>query len=130
MRLQVLLPTRQMLDEQIQKVSAESGNGSFTLLPRHIDLVTTIEPGLMTYTTSDGDEVPLAVDQGILVKRGADVFVSVNRAMRGEDLRTLRQTVEREFHELDEHERKVRAALADLQADLVRYFVELGEHTP
>lgn len=127
MRLQVLLPNRHLIDVKVQKVSAESGLGSFTLLPRHIDLVTTVVPGLLSYTTMDGEEVHLAVDEGILVKREADVFVSVNRAMRGEDLRALQQAVREEFHELDERERKARSVLADLQADLVRYFIELGE---
>ncbi len=127
MRLQVLLPDRRLIDAQVQKIFAESGMGFFTLLPRHIDLVTTIEPGLLTYTTMDEQEIHLAVDHGILVKRAADVLVSVNRAMCGEDLRTLQQVVRDEFHELDERERKARSALADLQADMVRYFIELGE---
>ncbi|NDJ77314.1 MAG: F0F1 ATP synthase subunit epsilon [Chloroflexi bacterium] len=127
MRLQVLLPHRRLVDEQVQKVSAESGMGSFTLLPRHIDLVTTIEPGLLAYTIVDGEEIHLAIDEGILVKRAADVLVSVNRAVRGEDLHTLRQAVQDEFRKLDEREREARAALAGLETDLVRYFVELGE---
>ena len=130
MRLQVLLPTHRFIDAQIQKISAESGNGSFTLLPRHIDLVTTIEPGLLVYTANENETIHLAVDEGILVKRGPDVLVSVNHAVRGEDLRSLQETVKHEFRELDERERKARAALADLEADLVRYFVELGDRVP
>lgn len=130
MKLQVLLPTHRLLDEQVQKISAESGAGSFTLLPRHIDMVTTVEPGLLAYTTVDGEEVHLAVDEGILVKRGGDVFVSVNRAVRGRDLRTLHETVRDEFRHLDEREHKARAALAGLEADMVRHFVRLGERAP
>jgi F-type H+-transporting ATPase subunit epsilon len=127
MRLQVLLPTQRLVDAPVTRVSAESGVGSFTLLPRHIDLVEAIRPGLLSFVTADGDEVHLAVDEGILVKRRDEVRVSTQNAIRGEDLRTLQQTVQREFHNLDERERKARAVLADLETDLVRYFVELGE---
>lgn len=130
MMLQVLLPTHRLINAQIQKVTAESEIGSFTLLPRHIDFVTTIEPGLLAFTDTEGKTVHLAVDEGILVKRGDDVFVSVNRAVRGDDLRSLQETVEREFRELDERERKTRAALAGLEADLIRRFVELGARAP
>lgn len=130
MRLQVLLPTHRLIDQEVQKISAESGNGSFTLLPRHIDFVTIIVPGVLSFVTAEGDEVHLAVDEGVLVKRHTYVWVSVNRAMQGKDLRTLQQTVESEFQDLDERERKSRAALAGLESDLVRYFVELGEDRP
>ncbi len=127
MRLQVLTPTQRLIDQEVQKISAESGNGSFTLLPRHIDLVTTIVPGLLSFVTTTGDEMHLAVDEGILVKRHGTVLVSVSRAMRGEDLHSLQQAVEKEFRQLDERERKARSALAGLESDLVRYFIELGE---
>jgi F-type H+-transporting ATPase subunit epsilon len=127
MRLRVLLPTRRLVDQPVQKISAMSGKGSFTLLPRHIDLVTTVEPGLLSFVTEEGDEIHLAVDEGILVKRADEVTVSTQRAVRGEDLHTLQATVEQEFRELDEQERKARAVLTDLETDLIRYFIELGE---
>ena len=48
----------------------------------------------------------MAVDEGVLIKTGPDVLVSVRRAIGGTDLGQLREAVEREFLTLDEHEQE------------------------
>lgn len=127
MRLLLLLPGETLLDEPVSKVIAEAaGDGSFCLLPRHVDQIAALVPGLLIYTTPAGEERYLAVDEGTLVKCGPEVRVSVRRAVIGSDLDGLRNTVEQEFERLDEHERSARSALARLEASVVRRFVELG----
>ena len=49
MRLTVLLPTEILVDEEVVKVVAEAQNGSFCLLPRHIDFVAALVPGLLSF---------------------------------------------------------------------------------
>jgi len=127
MRLRILLPTRILLDERVQKVSAEAENGSFTLLPRHIDFVTALRPGVLSCVLEDGTEVFLAVDESILVKRESDVLVSTLRAVRSDDLENLEALIETEFEHLDEHEKKARSALVGLETTMIRRFLELGE---
>jgi len=60
----------------------------------------------------------------VLVKAGADVLVSVRNAIGGTDLGQLRAAVEREFVNLDEGEKQVRAVLARLESGFVRRFAE------
>jgi F-type H+-transporting ATPase subunit epsilon len=127
MTLKVLALTEVVLDEEVTKVSAEAENGGFTLLPRHIDFVTALAPGLLSLEKPDGSEEFLAVDEGILVKVGPDVLVSTRQAVRGADLGTLYKTVEERFRAVDEEERQARAALTRLEADMVRRFSELRE---
>ena len=67
-------------------------------------------------------ETYMAVDGGVLVKAGADVFVSVRRAMRGTDLGQLRDTVEREFLTLDAREQSLRSVMAKLETGFLRRF--------
>ena len=55
------------------------------------------------------------MDEGVLVKTGADVLVSVRRALAGTDLGQLREAVEQEFLTLDEHEQSVRSVMAKLE---------------
>lgn len=128
MRLKVLLPTEILIDTAVTKVVAEAGNGSFCLLPRHIDFVTALVPGLLSFVTAAGQEEFVAVDEGTLIKCGAEVLVSTRNAVRGPDLGALRQTIEEQFRVLDERELLTRSALAKLEADLVRRFMELGRH--
>jgi F-type H+-transporting ATPase subunit epsilon len=127
MKLKVLLPSQILINEEALKISVEAENGSFTMLPRHIDFVAALVPGLLSFVDKDGEERFLAVNEGILVKCGSEVLVSSRDAVIGPDLGELRRTVEQHFTEFDEHEKVARAAVARLEADLVRRFMELEQ---
>ena len=125
MKLKVLLPYQVYAEiEGVSRMVVETPQGSFGLLPRRLDCVAVLEPGILTYETKAEGEVYIAVDEGILVKAGADVLVSVRNAIGGTDLGKLREAVAREFVNLDENERQVRAVLARLESGFVRHFTE------
>ncbi len=126
MQLKVLTPTDILVDEPVQKIIAEALNGSFCLLPRHIDFVTALVPGLLIFSDATGQENYLALDEGLLVKQGSLVRISSRRAVQGDDLAALRATVAEEFNQLDDKEKKLRSSLARLEADVMRHFIELG----
>jgi F-type H+-transporting ATPase subunit epsilon len=124
MRLLVLLPTNVLIDEEVTKVVAEAEDGSFCILPRHIDFVSAMVPGIFSFTSGDGEEEFLAVDEGILVKCASTVTVSTRMAIRSRDLGMLKRTVREEFRSLDEREKKTRTILAKLEADFARSVFE------
>jgi F-type H+-transporting ATPase subunit epsilon len=126
MRLKVTLPSRTVVDRAVIKVVAEGQDGSFCLLPRHIDMTAALVPGLLSFTAEDGAPGLLGVDEGVLVKCGGEVLVATLNAVRGDDLATLRAAVHERFVELDEHERIARTALARLEAGVVRRFLHFG----
>ena len=125
MRLRVHLPTHILMDVPVVKVIAEAQNGSFCLLPQHIDFVASLVPGLLAFTNTDGRDEYIAIDEGILVKNEGDVLVSVKSAVRGPDLGKLQAAVQERFQQLDEGERRARGTLARLEADFIRRFIEL-----
>lgn len=127
MRLRVLLPTEVLVDEEVFKVIAEAENGSFCLLPRHVDFVTALVPSVLCFYTGEGKENFAAVDQGVLVKCGRNVSVSTLNGVRGSDLEHLQDLIDERFLELDEHERRARTALARLEAGTLRRFREMQE---
>jgi F-type H+-transporting ATPase subunit epsilon len=127
MNLRILLPTRILIDIPVTKVIAEAENGSFCLLPQHVDMVASLVPGLLTFTNEDGKEEFAAIDEGVLVKHGPEVLVSVRDAVRGTDLGLLRLMITESFDALDEREKRARGALARLEADFVRRFIELRD---
>jgi F-type H+-transporting ATPase subunit epsilon len=127
MRLRILLPSMVLADTPARKVTAEGLHGSFTLLPRHVDFLAALVPGLLAYESAEGEESFAAVDGGLLVKYGPDVFISTARAVVGDDLATLRQTIDREFLAVDERERATRGVMARLEADFIRRFLDLGD---
>jgi len=123
MRLKVLLPTKVLIDEEVTKVVAEAEDGSFCILPRHIDFVAAMVPGIFSFTSGEGEEF-LAIDEGILVKCASTVTVSTRKAIRSRDLGMLKRTVQEEFRALDEREKKTRTILAKLEADFARSVFE------
>ena len=113
MTVKVILPSGVLLEQEALKVVAEAQNGSFGLLPRHVDFVAVLVPGILALTSQDGEETFLAVDEGILVKHGQEVLISTWNALEGK-LGELRQAVREQFGELDEREQQARLALEHL----------------
>ncbi len=121
MNLKVLLPFQIFAAKTgVSRIVAETRDGSFGILQHRLDCVAALAPGILTYETQSDGEAFVAVDEGVLVKAGPDVFVSVRRAMGGADLGQLREAVEREFLTLNEQEQSVRSALAKMEGDLIR----------
>jgi len=125
MKLKVLLPAEIFLTAEATKVVAEAENGFFCLMPQHVDFTSALVPGVMSFTTPAGKDEYLALDVGTLVKRGDDILVSTRNAFRGPELGHLKDIVIRQFEEIDEREKKARAAAAKLEVDLLRRFMEL-----
>lgn len=125
MNLKVLLPFQIFAEKPgVTRIVAETPDGSFGLLPHRLDCVAALVPGILIYETAAGGEVYVAVDEGVLVKTGPDVLVSVRRAITGADLGQLQDAVEQEFLTLNEHERGVRSVMAKLETGFLRRFVD------
>jgi len=125
MQLKILLPSRVFGEiAEVTRIVAEARGGSFGILPHRLDCVAALTPGILTYAVGKGSDIYVAVDEGVLVKTGTEVLVSVRRAVGGADLGQLRQSVEREFLTLDDQEKSVRTALAKLEIGLIRRFAE------
>jgi len=123
MSLSVLLPFGIFAKKTgVSRIVAETREGSFGLLPHRLDCVAALTPGILIYETESDGECFVAVDEGVLVKTGLDVLVSVRQALAGTDLGQLRDSVEQEFLNLDEHEQSVRLAMAKLETGFLRRF--------
>jgi F-type H+-transporting ATPase subunit epsilon len=127
MNLKVLLPFQVFAEKTgVTRIIAETREGSFGLLPHRLDCVAALAPGILIYEDeAEGEgEVYVAVDEGVLVKTGLDVLVSVRNAIAGTDLRQLREAVEREFLNLDEREQRVRSVLVKMESGFIRRLAE------
>ncbi len=126
MNLKILLPFQIFAEKTgVSRIVAETRDGSFGILPRRLDCVAALVPGILIYEQAAAGEVYVAVDEGMLIKTGPDVRVSVRNAFSGTDLQHLRETVEREFLHLDERAQSVRSVLAKMESDLIRRMATL-----
>ena len=108
----------------MKRIVAQTLQGSFGLLPHRLDCAAALAPGILTYETKADGEAYLAVDQGVLVKVGRDVLVSVRNAIGGTDLDQLHEAVKREFLSVDEQEKSVRVALAKMESGFIHRFMD------
>jgi len=121
MSLRLLLPFRVFAESaEVLRLVAETRQGSFGLLPHRLDCIAALAPGILVYETEAEGEVYTAIDEGVLVKTGLDVVVSVRNAIGGTDLDHLREAVEREFLSLNEREQGVRSVIAKMESGLIR----------
>jgi len=125
MKLKVLLPFEVFSEKgSVTRIVAETLEGSFGLLPNRLDCVAALVPGILMIETEDQEESYLAIDEGVMVKSGGDVLISVRNAIDGAGLGELREAVDQEFLTLGEHEASVRAVLARMESGFIRQLAD------
>ncbi|SDE97300.1 F0F1 ATP synthase subunit epsilon [Pseudomonas extremaustralis] len=128
MTLKVLLPFEIFaVEENVSRIVVETPEGSFGLLPRRLDCVAALVPGILSFQSETQGEVFLALDAGVLVKTGQTVVISARRAIRGDDLSRLHEAVEQQFLTLDTQEIAMRATMARLESGFMRRFASLHD---
>jgi len=125
MHLKVLLPFQVFSDQSgVSRIVAETRTGSFGILPHRLDCVASLAAGIFAYEIEANGLVYLAVDEGVLIKTGKDVLISVRNAISGGDLGQLRDAVEKRFLNLNEKERSVREIMEKMESDLISRLAE------
>lgn len=120
MNLKVLLPYKVYADvKNVTRVVAETNEGSYGFFPHRLDCVAALIPGIFTYETTEGREQYIAIDEGILVKEGLKVLISVRNAVGGTNLGKLHELIEKEFVKLDESEKIGHSIAAKLESGFI-----------
>ncbi len=128
MHMKILLPFGVFAEKTgVKRLIAETKGGALGLLPNRLDCVAVLVPGILTFETGQEGEQYVAVDEGVLIKAGDEVLISVRNAIGGVDLAELHDAVDKEFLSTNEAERHLRATLTKLEVDIVRRFAALKE---
>ena len=126
-RLNIMLPSEIFLEKEVLQVRAESHAGEFCLKPRHIDYVTSLVPGILSYMDLNKSSRFVAIDGGILVKEKEEVAVATRNAVEGE-LGTLVEIVRKMQDDFLEREKMNRSASAKLEIGFLKQFIRLSGH--
>lgn len=124
MRVRIIVPGKLFLDQEVDKITAPGAEGSFQILPRHIDVVWTLQSGILIVTTGEKDTY-FAINQGVLVKEKDLIQISSYQVVESTSLEELQETVEKNFRILDEEEKKLSRILDKLEADTLIRLAEL-----
>jgi F-type H+-transporting ATPase subunit epsilon len=127
MQLKILLPNKVFTTHKhVLRIIVETLEGSYGILPNRCDCAAALSPGILTFETDSGKETYIAIDQGIVVKKGHDVFVSVRQAIQGIGLSQLRETVKAEFLTLDAKQQEIRFAMDKLESGFLQRLTEFS----
>jgi len=120
MNLKILLPNKIFTEtKNVTRIVAETNDGSYGFLPQRLDCVAILVPGIFAYENETGGTHYLALDEGVLIKAGADVLVSVRNAIGGVDLGKLHESVKKDYVNLDEDEKNTRSVMAKLESGFI-----------
>lgn len=78
MRLILLSPVKTLFNGDVESVTIPGSKGQFTVLPQHAPLMTTIEKGVITYVTKDG-ETSLTVEDGFADVKNNVVSICIEK---------------------------------------------------
>ena len=121
MHLKILLPFQVFLDEtKVASLTVESSGGSLGLLPHRLDCTAALSPGILIYKNESGQEFYIATDNGVLVKTGFEVFISVRKAILGLNLGELQKAVKETFLKETTEELKMRNAMVAMESHFIR----------
>ena len=123
-QLKLVTPSRVLLDEEVDEVTAPGTLGEFGVLPNHISLLATLEIGEVSYKRG-GDSVQLAFSGGYAEVLDNVMTVLANAAEFGDEIdieraRKAQERTERKLAELSLEDKEIAATEAALHRSLTR----------
>ena len=125
-QLKILLPYKVFAEiKNVKKIVVETSVGSYGILPGRLDCTAALVTGILMYETDSEGEKYIAVNDGILIKAGSDVMISVRNAIGNAPLGKLREVVEKDMMQLDDLEINARTVMAKLETGFLRNFQKI-----
>ena len=120
LNLRIYTPNKLFIDETITKITVYGKEGCFTILPRHIDYVSSFDDCILYFKKENKDMVFVGVNQGILVKSGREIQVSTFNAVNGgSSLEELKNILKINIYK-DKIDNKIRNSLHNIEKDLFK----------
>lgn len=126
MYLRIYSPTEVILDTPVNQVDFEAIDGFFTLLPKHMDMVSALKPSILSYKIGDKKSY-VACNKGVLVKKNDVVSVSTPLAVLGPDLKELEHRIEVDFKGMEQERKEINLTMAKLEVGLAKGIMRLKE---
>ena len=99
LHLQIITPEKTVFDEEVDQVSLPTETGQITVLPHHVSLVTTIEPGDLVYK-KHSKETHLAAGYGFAQVDKDNIKILVDLAQHEEEIEE--KAIEAAKHQAEE----------------------------
>ncbi len=123
MRLRIITPLTVVVDEDgVRALRAEDASGSFGILPRHADFLSSLAISVVSWESATGARRYCAVRRGVLavVASRDEIAITTREAIPGDDLTMLDTSVLDRFRADIETERTEHVEAIRLQLNAIR----------
>lgn len=123
LNLKIYTPDKLVLNETILKLSVDGKEGNFSIMPKHIDYISSFSDGIISYTDTNNAVNFLAVNQGVLVKTGRNIEISTFHVALGTDLKDLKNKVKElalKSEEIVETDKKINISLKKMEYTMLQ----------
>jgi F-type H+-transporting ATPase subunit epsilon len=85
-KFEIVTPERIVLKEQIMQVTVPTRSGEITVLPNHIPLVASLQPGVIEIKKKDGSPAVMSVSGGFIEVLKDKIVILADTAERAEEI--------------------------------------------
>jgi len=122
--LEIITPTKVILNEEVDEVTVPTVNGEISILPNHVDLLTKIKPGELIIHRSNKDEL-FAITGGFLEVSKNHINILADHAVRAADIEIAKAEQARERAQRAMKEKASEKDFAVADAELRKALLEL-----
>lgn len=122
--LEIITPTKVLLREEVDEVTAPTINGEITILPNHVNFLTKLKPGELI-VKKDKKTNPYAIMGGFLEIIDNKISIIADYAIRANDIEVAKAQQASERAKKLMKERKSKAEFATAESDLRKAILEL-----
>lgn len=124
--LRIVTPAK-IMEKEITSVRLKDETGFFGILKGHTNFITVLVPSLVYYTDSNGKEVFLAVDEGILSVREGSVTITSREVYESDDAEKLAEIIENTLAKRDESEMAFREMFGGIERAFMEKAIKLAK---
>lgn len=123
--LKIYSPIEMFLDEDVKKLTFKGKEGYLTILPNHIDYVSSFETNVMTFIDKNDNEKYIALNNGILVKYSNKVRLTAYKVLIGNSIKELREKINQATELENDIEKEINKNLKQLEYYMFNNLVNL-----
>ena len=127
LNLRIYTPEKLALEEEILKITVNGEEGSFTILPKHVDYISSFNDCIIYYTDKSNNIRFIAINQWILTKIGRNIEISTFHIITGNTLQELKDNmneISKKSDELDIKEKQLNQNLKQIEFNLFKKIME------
>ncbi len=113
--LKIYSPIEILLDQEVKQLTFEGKEGYLTILPNHIDYVSSFDTNIMSYIDIKNNKKYIALNNGILVKYSNKVRLTAYKAVFGDTIKELKQNININTENEDNIEKEINKNLKQLE---------------